>query len=160
MTIKLTTIADLQQSADELSPLFDLASGLKNRYLDHKRRDKGGYRYEVNIPGGDGRAAGLHASETSGCLRRTVYAVSGTGRRSGNQDVGMQMRFNLGHAVHAMLQYDWLKIANDSEFDLKFTSEVPIWPKLGGPAELWNIHSSCDGSSWSSRPRLGSPNFA
>ena len=99
--------------------------------------------------GGDSqRAAGIHASEISKCQRLLTYAIKGEERRSvkaENADVNMRMRFELGHAVHAMLQSDFHCMCERFNGALTFEDEVRISPALGGTAAQYNMHSSCDG---------------
>jgi hypothetical protein len=57
----------------------------------------------------------------------------------------MQMRFSIGHAVHAMVQNDWHRIAAKSNGTIQFVDEVKIHPGLGGKAAEWTLSSSCDG---------------
>jgi len=108
----------------------------------------------VDIPGSGGRAAGVHASELSRCLRLLVYSVQGQDRRPpvDASDINMKMRFNVGHSVHAMLQREFELMCawvNETQrlgnMNVYFQPEVRISPELGGPAADWNIHSSCDG---------------
>lgn len=141
---KLTTIADLDQPAEIKKPFIDRAMELGKFYTAWKAQDTGGYEYKVSIPGSQQRAPGIHASELS-CQLRLVYSLTGMERRPQNE-VNMQMRFNLGHGVHAMLQHElkmmchgWLKGA------ITFQDEVDINPSMGGVAEQYTVYSSADG---------------
>lgn len=151
----LRTIQDLHtQHANVRTQFVQAASRLSLLYDEWKHTDQGGYKYTVDIPGSEGRAAGIHASELSRCLRLLVYSIQGQERRPpvDAADINMKMRFNIGHSVHAMLQRefelmcDWVNGTNRLErTHLLFQSEVKIHPGLGGAAAEWNIHSSCDG---------------
>ena len=151
----LRTIRDLQeQPAEVRSKFVQDACRLSLLYDEWKHTDEGGYKYTVDIPGSSTRAAGVHASEISQCMRRLVYGTQGVERKPPVEeaDVNMKMRFNLGHSVHAMLQRefelmcDWVnKTKRLGDVSMCFTPEVRISPAIGGPAAEWNIHSSCDG---------------
>lgn len=122
-------------------------------YEAWKAQDTGGYQYTVDIPGSEGRASGVHASELS-CIRRIAYSLLKTERCPPEGEVNMRMRFNLGHAVHAMLQHEfklmcaWL---NHSGTVITFQDEVRIDPELGGISDELSLYSSMDGlfSFWS-----------
>jgi CRISPR/Cas system-associated exonuclease Cas4 (RecB family) len=146
--VPLLSIADLNQPQQDLAPYIELATSLSQMYFDHIARDQDeGYSYTVEVSGGKGRAAGIHASEISKCLKLVVYSINGTERRadSDTADVNMLMRFRLGTAIHAMMQNDWYRIATKSSGRIHFQAETPIHPGIGGPAQAWNIHSACDG---------------
>jgi hypothetical protein len=140
---KLTSIADLSRPQEELAPLIDAATKLSSMYFEHVATRDESYTYEVDIKGGGTRAAGIHASEVSNCLRQLVYAVAGTERKPTGSATNMLMRFNIGHAVHALIQNDFRQMYKKS--GIYFEDELSIHPGLGGAAEEWNIHSSCDG---------------
>ena len=56
----------------------------------------------------------------------------------------MLMRFRIGHAVHAMLQNDWHRIA-DMTSNIDFVDEVKISPSTSTVAKELDIYSSSDG---------------
>jgi hypothetical protein len=95
------------------------------------------------------RKVGVHASEISKCLRLLTYAVmSGVKRKVSAEDrnVNMQMRFDLGTAVHALIQDDLHKTcAMFGSGYLQFTDEVGIKPSMGGFAGKWHVYSHTDG---------------
>jgi CRISPR/Cas system-associated exonuclease Cas4 (RecB family) len=149
----LTTIGDLQTLQPEhRKALIERAMQLSGYYLNFKRQLKGGFRYEVYVPGDKARAPGAHASEISHCNRQLVYSMRGEKRSPPveHADVNMQMRFSIGQAVHAMLQYefklmcDWMNQQNGSKC-LTFEDEVAINPNLQGVSKELDLYSSCDG---------------
>lgn len=143
--MSLVSIADLQQPKEALEPYIEKVNGLGKLYYNYITTDPGGYRYEVSIGDERSRAPGVHASEVSKCQRRLVYSMMGTEKQVGTQrDSNMLMRFRIGHAVHAMLQNDWHRIAKMTP-GLKFEDEVKINPSTSEIAKELNIHSSCDG---------------
>lgn len=103
------------------------------------------------------RAAGIHASELSPCLRKVVYNLAGYKPRPVISKFWRQ-RFMHGHAIHGWLQDDFHKIAARSKaaklaakmaldrgWTLDFSDEVRVSPDLQPIAKRLNIHSSCDG---------------
>ena len=107
----LTTLNDLRGlSSESRFSFIQQASQLSVYYEEWKAQDDGGYTYPVGVAGSKGRAQGIHASEISRCLRRLTYSIMGTERKpvqGVQRDVNMQMRFNIGHAVHGMLQFEF-----------------------------------------------------
>jgi len=147
----LLTRADLDSKTpedyNEKLRCIELASGLLPLYHDYIANDRTEtYSYNVTIFGEKTRSAGIHASEISSCHRKVVYSLLGTEGKPDveNANVNMHMRFRLGHAVHAMLQNDWHRIAANN-VNIKFEDEVKISPALGGVALELDLHSSCDG---------------
>lgn len=90
------------------------------------------------------RKPGLHASEISGCLRVPVYTMTET-EKKGPIPVAWRKRFNVGNAVHDMLQGKMKAMAASSKGRILFDCEVPIAPGLQPLATKWGIHSHCDG---------------
>ena len=112
-----------------------------------KDQDNGGYKYEVDVPGSEGRAPGVHASEI-GCQRRIVYSIMRTERHPPPGQLDMKRRFNMGHAVHGMVQHDFHRMCdwlNHSGEVISFKDEVHISPELGGISAELDMHSSMDG---------------
>lgn len=154
----LLTIADLNQPQQNIDQYVTAANSLSQMYFDYiaGKQDEG-YSYTVEHHGSGGRAAGIHASEISNCLKLVVYSILGVQRWSdpGSADVNMLMRFDLGTAVHAMVQNDWNRIAlkagntltvgEHPNCSVVFEDEVRIHPGLGGAAAEWDLHSACDG---------------
>jgi len=144
----LLTIADLSQPPEVVTPYIQRARTLSGMYLQHLATSQTDtHKYDVSIWGGSTRSKGIHASEISKCMRQIVYCIMGTERRPPVQEanVNMLMRFSLGTAVHSLLQHDFHRLAEKSGGQLRFKDEIRIGPKLGGPAQLWNIRSSADG---------------
>lgn len=148
----LKTIADLKQPAESKQAFIEQARQVSRYFEQYKAQDAGGYSYIVDVGGSEERKPGVHASEISKCFRLLVYSLMNTERlvNDTNPDVNMQMRFNVGHAVHGMLQNDmkrmcaWLNVAAGYTV-LTYEAEVEIHPGLGGNAEQWQLYSSCDG---------------
>ena len=113
-------------------------------YMGFKAQDRGGYTYPVEVVGSKDRAPGIHASELS-CQLKLVYNLLNVEKRPENRDTNMQMRFNLGHAVHGMVQHEFKLMCEWMGGGLSFRDEVGIYPELGGPAAQYTMYSSCDG---------------
>jgi len=94
---------------------------------------------------GPPRSGGIHASEIHGCERKIVYSILGKPRSSTHIPVVWKKRFEMGHAVHNMLQKQFHQMANDSDGTIEFDDEVRISPERQPMAEKWQIYSSCDG---------------
>ena len=143
----LLTVNDLEQSTESLFPYLQRAKELKDIYLKYVATSvDDNYTYKVDVYGSKGRANGIHASESAGCWRPTVYSLMQTERQPSKEiDVNMLMRFNIGKAVHAMIQAEWHRIAEKSGGRIRFEDEVQINPSLQKVSEEWNLHSSCDG---------------
>ncbi|GAG48468.1 unnamed protein product, partial [marine sediment metagenome] len=142
--MQLLTISDLNS---EWQPLLANVLWLGELYDQFKRQDSGNRDIPVHIAGESTREAGVHASEVSGCVRRLVYGTQGTERRVRPEDVNINMRrrFQLGHMLHALTQDDFDLMCMLTDGMLTFEDEVKIHPGMGGVAETWKIHSSCDG---------------
>lgn len=152
----LNSTAELK--GQDLTPYLEFANSLSQLYFDYVAASQDDtYSYTVEHFGGKERAPGIHASEISNCLKLMVYSLLNTQRYSdpSTADVNMLMRFALGTAVHAMVQNDWHRIAEqtvgklifcgESGYSLTFQDEVKISPDLGGLSAYWNLHSHCDG---------------
>lgn len=129
--MRLTSIADLQQpgialmeqQAMQLSRLFD---DLLENYPDDSHM----------------RAGGIHASELCACKRQVVYDLLNVEKR-GSAPAIMRKRFNVGHAIHNMIQNDMHLLSLHSQGRLLFQEEVSV-----NDTELAKrlcIASSCDG---------------
>lgn len=144
----LVTIADLQQTPQELEPFIRKAQTLSDVYYKSIAQDQNeSYSYEVKHFGTGTREPGIHASEVSKCLRQIVYCINGTERRPPVEeaDVNMLMRFQVGTGLHSMLQCAFHRIADKSGGTLDFQDEIRIYPEMGGVAAVWNLRSSVDG---------------
>lgn len=148
---KLTTIDDLKQPQEVKQHFISQAMQLSRYFVAWKAQDDGGYEFTVKIGGARHRAPGIHASEISKCRRLMVYSIQGVERRPPSQedaDVNMQMRFDIGHAVHAMLQQqmklmcEWI---NQGTKKITFEDEVAVHPDLQETSAEWELHSHCDG---------------
>lgn len=132
----LLTISDLLAGGPDVEHLLGRASMLSTMYENWLGTADGGE---------SSRAPGIHASEISGCERRVVYSILGEKRSGGNVDATWRKRFKIGHAVHAMLQSDFAKMAVDSGFAITFQEELSVAPWLQPIAAKWDIYSHCDG---------------
>jgi len=142
--LQLLTISDLQT---DWQPLLSNVGYLGQLYDHFKRHDSGDRDIPVHIYGESTREPGVHASEVSGCLRRLVYGIQGAQRRVKPEDVNINMRrrFQLGHMLHALTQDDFDLMCMHTDGKLTFLDEVKVHPDMGGAAETYHIHSSCDG---------------
>ena len=146
--MQLTTIADLAQPTADRGLLISRAMQLGALYDELKHTDNESYQYKVSIGTGRERKPGVHASEMSNCQRLLVYSIMGTERQdaaAATADANMQMRFDIGNAVHAMVQNDFHRMCGRLGGAVTFEEEVRVCPELGGAAAQWNMHSSCDG---------------
>lgn len=111
-----------------------LAQGLSERYEEYLDS-------RVEPP----RRGGVHASEVSKCLRRLVYSLHPGPRPSRKISRTWRRKFQLGHAVHDMLQKSFHHWARSSGYLVQFLDEVPIEPHLQKLAGALNINSNTDG---------------
>lgn len=91
------------------------------------------------------RLPGVHASEVAKCVRQATYTARGIGKRT-SPSADMQARFNIGHAVHSVVQGALKKIklpADAGDIRISFEEEIEVGETDLGK-EL-NLHSSCDG---------------
>ena len=147
----LASIKDLNGPIEEVSALVTFATTLSDVYDDFvflDEEDRGA------------RAPGIHASELYPCKRKTVYSVMNVEKRSKIEKFWKQ-RFKVGHALHAMMQHDFHRMAKRSgrglamrraqeladknNWVMSFEDEVPVRPDLQPVAKAYNIHSACDG---------------
>jgi CRISPR/Cas system-associated exonuclease Cas4 (RecB family) len=133
----LLTIDDLLNGEkSEVETLIAQAAGISPLYERFVAEDQGD---------GHERAPGIHASEVSGCQRRLVYSILGEKKQEKIANV-WKRRFKIGHAIHAMFQRDFHRMAGREDFRIEFEDEVKINPSVGlYNASKWDIHSSCDG---------------
>ena len=143
--MKLLTIADLNQPQEVLEPLMKKAFEVSELYSKYLEEAHSSYSYKVHIGGDSERASGIHASEMSRCMRLLVYSIRGEQRIHNPNAAWMRKRFKIGHAVHAMIQNDFKRMAANSNGTMHFEEEVEIHPDLGGPSAVWNLRSHCDG---------------
>lgn len=141
----LAKIADLNGPKEEVGELIDLARNLSHFYDE----------YLDNFVEEDDRAPGIHASELNKCLRMTGYTLTATKKQSSTQR-DMRKRFNIGHAIHHMVQTDFKamcvakskvmaqKLANDNGWVVEFEAEVKV-NDTQPISKHFNIRSSCDG---------------
>jgi CRISPR/Cas system-associated exonuclease Cas4 (RecB family) len=92
----------------------------------------------------DRRTPGIHASEVSGCHRKIVYSLLAYEQR-GSLSKNWRQRFQVGHAIHGMVQRDFRNMAEQSGGLMAFEDEVKIAPNLQAFAEKYFVHSSADG---------------
>lgn len=134
--MKLTSIADLA-TKEIHAVITDTAYKLSDRFDDYLAN----YREDGNDDGAH-RSPGIHASELCQCKRQVVYTMYSTEKRSTTSPT-MQKRFNMGNAVHHMLQRDFHRMARRSKGRLTFQDELKTHEtELGRQLDLT---SSCDG---------------
>lgn len=153
MSPMLVTIADLRQDAETRGQLIGRAMAISDIFNKWKSFDAGGYTYEVHIGGTRERGAGIHASEISKCERLVVYNLRGELKKpnvGADRDMDMQRRFDIGHAIHAMLQKElelmceWMN-THAGETIMTYEKEVEISPSLQEIAKRLELFSHCDG---------------
>lgn len=132
--MRLASLSDLQRPREEIADLIDRASQISQLYDDMVESERGD---------GHLRAPGIHASELS-CERQMFYSVIAQPKKN-SVNKNMRQRFQLGKAVHSMLQADFHMLARNSGGRIQFEDEVPVSPKHQEIARRLNIHSSCDG---------------
>jgi len=145
--MSLVSIADLSRPISETYRAREEAEKLKDIFIAwHTRSQFSASKFEVYLDSTGGRSNGIHASESSGCMRPTVYSLRGTDKRAPEiVDPNMIMRFTLGKVIHAYIQHAWSCIAAESEGRITYEAEVPIHPGNSEIAKYWSIYSSCDG---------------
>ena len=130
--MKLTSIADLEvQGALALEGLAQELSKLYDSFLDD---------FPEN---GEDREPGVHATELNTCMRQVVYTLWQTSKR-GLVDRMWRKKFQVGHALHDMLQTHFAMMAARSNGRLTFEKEVRVQDTPLG-RELC-LASSCDGT--------------
>lgn len=129
--MKLTSIAHLEvpgalaleQAAQDLTKIYDT-------FLDNYPDDS----HE--------REAGVHATELNTCLRQVVYTLFRT-QKVAHVDRMWRKKFQVGHAIHDMLQRHFHMMVTNSNGRLLFDDEVRVQDTPLG-RELC-LTSSCDG---------------
>lgn len=107
------------------------------------------------------RSSGVHASEVSGCMRPIVYSLMKTERKKVPKEEGarcsffpksdkigpanMQRRFDIGTAMHALIQSDLDRMLHPLSGKVQYQAENKISPELNELARKYDIHSHCDG---------------
>lgn len=121
-------------------------AGASERALARKTISKLGDRYEsfLNNRTEPPREPGIHASEISVCLRKIVYSIS-TPRDNKRPSAFWRRKFELGHAVHSMVQAQFREMAGIPAHRIRFVDEVKIHPDKQRLAADFDIHSSTDG---------------
>jgi hypothetical protein len=141
----LVSIADLGQSQEVRTQYVQHAMQLSVLWHKWKEQQSGNRDVTVAFRGEKGRKPGIHASEISKCQRKMVYSLMGTERIVSARNVNMQDRFDVGTAMHAVIQKQFYEMCDWLGGGITFEDEAKIHPGLGGVAEKWNMHSSCDG---------------
>jgi len=131
-----------------LTRIADLAAPDDDTVKRMIRATKFAEEYDQFILEGRGdtheRRPGIHASECSGCERKIVYSLLATPRKD-SISKNWRQRFQVGHAIHGMIQRDFHAMARKSGGLMTFEDEVKIAPEIQQIAEKWFINSSCDG---------------
>jgi hypothetical protein len=143
----LVRISDLNGPSAHVVDMIEKAKSLSILYDQYANDEDDGAH----------RAAGIHASELSPCLRKVVYSLLATEKKK-NLSKFWRQRFRVGSAVHGWLQDDFHRIARRTKsvecaqqmaiekgWTLEFESEAPVSPKHQEIAKRFHIHSSCDG---------------
>ena len=143
--MSLVTIEDLEREPpDVVAGYMKWASelgGMLERFIAEDDEDES---FVVSWGSSAKRAAGVHASEISGCQRRTVYTQLGTEKR-GQPGAFWKRKFRAGHLYHQLLQRDFHRMCAKTNGLIRFQDEVKIKPELQPIANELDIHSSCDG---------------
>lgn len=130
----------------KLTSIKHLASGAADQLILDQRVNLGALyddmleSYDEGVD--DHRKPGVHASEVASCKRHVVYTLYATEKRKVTKK-DMQKRFNVGNAIHDMLQSDFAKLARRSGGFITFEKEVKVHDTE--LARKYDIQSSCDG---------------
>jgi hypothetical protein len=127
----LTTITDLKNP--DVASMVMRARKISSRYDDFITKSRG-----------KDRLPGIHASEVHGCKRKIVYSLLAYPPKE-NLAKGWRQRFQVGHAVHDMLQTDFENMAKASGGLLEFQREALVTPETNALAQKWFVNSACDG---------------
>lgn len=147
----LMTLNDLQTTPQGVqNQCVQAAMSLSDLWESYVKQSPGDWDLHTEFRGERGRGGGIHASELSRCRRLIVYSAMNTERKVQAQDKNpkQQRVFDIGTIVHAYVQSqfhemcDWV---NGDRKQLTFEDEAAIHPGLGGVAQQYNMHSSCDG---------------
>lgn len=124
---RLLSINDLTLPEAILPSNLDLSEEY-TKYLEEEVRDR--------------RVPGIHASEISSCVRSSTYTLLGTEPKV-SIPANMKERFEVGHAVHDMIQAAYENIARKSMGRISFQREVRVDDTPY--AQQHFVSSSCDG---------------
>ncbi len=130
----LVRVADLHKGQAVLQPLIERAthlSGMWDHFIEHDEGDM------------HTRRPGIHASEL-GCARKVVYSLTNA-KKDGRFAKKWKQRFKMGHALHRMVQVDFLRMAAKSRGLMRFEDEVKIGPEHQAIAAELLLDSSADG---------------
>lgn len=131
--MSLTSIADLRTGTD-LTALIKRAKTISSRYDQFITTNR---KKEDRLPG-------IHASEVTGCKRKMVYSLLAYDQQE-RLSKNWRQRFQVGHAIHDMIQTDFENMAEASNGLTRFQREAVISPDLQPIANKWFINSSADG---------------
>jgi len=130
----------------KLTSIKDLASGAADQLLVDRRVNLSALYDDLLESYDEGeddhRRPGIHASELCSCKRHVVYTLYATEKKKVTKK-DMQKRFNVGNAIHDMLQSDFAKLARRSGGFITFNKEVKVHETE--LAKKYDIDSSCDG---------------
>ena len=143
--MRLLTVDDLYDQANNWKPLLEHIAWLGQAYDAWKARDTGGREIRVRFGDGAERSPGLHASEINTCIRQAVYALRGEPRQPENSDVNMHQRFDIGTMTHALWQEELEEVCAQTLGRVSFEPEVRITNALGGVSAQYDYASACDG---------------
>lgn len=145
----LASIADLNGDPIEIADKIDIVRQLSNMYDDLLEN----YSSEDEKE----RKPGVHASELNSCIRKVYYSLTMLKKKSRIAAV-WQKRFQVGHALHSMVQKQFHKMAGkenakkmadnlalENGWHLTFEDEVEVAPGKQELATYYKLESSCDG---------------
>jgi len=144
---RLVTINDLYDPLNDWKPLLAHVAALKGIFEHYKSQRKRRRTVNAFIPGDEDRAPGLHASELCHCSRHAAYSLINAQKTVNEEDadVNMQMRFDMGHMVHALLQDDFQRMCFNTGGKLVFEHELRIDATTSALAAQYLYQSSADG---------------
>lgn len=141
----LVTLDDLKREPpDVIAGYLRWAGELGSMWERFLQEDDEDESFTVSWGSSKGRAAGIHASEISGCQRRCVYTITNTEKRE-QPRAFWKRKFRAGHLYHQLNQRDFYRMCERTGGLIKFEDEIKVKPELQEIARLYDIHSSCDG---------------
>jgi CRISPR/Cas system-associated exonuclease Cas4 (RecB family) len=143
--LPLATLEDLKREPpDVVAGYLRWAGELGEMWERFLREDDEDESFTVSWGSSKGRAAGIHASEISGCQRRCVYTQLKTEKRD-QPKAFWKRKFRSGHLYHQLNQRDFHRMCAKTNGLVRFEDEIRVHPDLQTLAMDLDIHSSCDG---------------
>lgn len=131
--MKFTTISDLAQGQTALATIMKQVN-LHDMYHAYLTTQEDGGEHD--------RAPGVHASELAACQRQVVYSMYRTEKKLRTTSE-QKKRFNVGKAIHDMLQTQFEDMAKKSNGRFEFEREVTV--EGTELAQKFFYESHCDG---------------